>query len=137
MKVCLEQKPEYLDFVIKNLGKSYSAEGKKFIASVDGDKVLAVIMYSRMTDRDCEITIVTDGEKKWCSRSLIRACFEYPFKQLGMARCMVITGAWNEKAISLASSFGFVKEGVLREYFPDSDGILMAMLRHECRWIER
>jgi RimJ/RimL family protein N-acetyltransferase len=50
---------------------------------------------------------------------------------------MVITGAWNEKAISLASSFGFVKEGVLREYFPDSDGILMAMLRHECRWIER
>lgn len=136
MTVRIEQRQEYLDFLNDAFGTHHRMEQVRLLAVLRGAAVAAVLMYSRITRRSCEMTVATDGGRDWATRATLRHVFGFPFQQLGLHRATVVVRKDNEASLSLCRRLGYVPEGCVREAFDDgTDGIVMGMLRRECRWI--
>lgn len=136
MRVSGQQAPRYFDFLNGMLQTDHRPDRSKVIAVERGDDIAAVVLYSRISTRSCEMTIATDGGRDWATRSTLAEIFGYPFLQLRLHRVMVVVAASNAASLSLCKRLGYVVEGCVREAMPgDEDGILMGMLRRECRWI--
>lgn len=94
-----------------------------------------VVIYSRFSDRNCELTIATDGTRRWATRKALKAIFTVPFRQWGLRRVSFIVRADNQASIDLCQRLGAVREGVVRKTFPgDVDGVVLGMLAEECLW---
>lgn len=136
MTVRIEQRQEYMDFLNDAFGTHHVLEQVRLLAVLRGASIAAVLMYSRITRRSCEMTIATDGGRDWASRATLRHVFGFPFQQLGLHRVTVVVRTDNKASLSLCHRLGYVREGCVREAFDDgSDGMVMGMLRRECRWI--
>lgn len=136
MRVRIEQRQEYMDFLNDAFRTYHVLEQVRLLAVLRGASIAAVLMYSRLTRRSCEMTIATDGGRDWASRATLRHVFGFPFQQLGLHRVTVVVRKDNEASLSLCDRLGYAREGCVREAFDDgADGIVMGMLRRECRWI--
>jgi len=77
------------------------------------------------------------GDPGWLTRATLRAFFGYPFHQLGCIRVTATVARANRRALDMNRRLGFVIEGCIRDgYGPGRDGLLLGMLRRDCRWIE-
>lgn len=77
---------------------------------------------------------IEDGAR--LTRTMVRACFDYPFNQLGLERLTGHVEADNEAALRFDRHLGFEEEFVI----PKGNGgdvVQMVMWRDRCRWIER
>lgn len=139
MKVCFEQKPEYFEFASRILDVRYEhGDGCKAMAHLyDNGEIAAVAIFSRFSLHNLEMSIATDGKKQWATRRFLRCAFGYPFIQLKKRRVLGVIEEDNVAAIVLDTKLGYVREGRLRKWFGDKDGILMGMLKEECVWIGR
>lgn len=102
----------------------------------DGDLV-AVVVYDNFSDCDCNMHLASDGSKRWMSKELLLAAFAYPFTQLGLRRLTGLVDARNADALQLNEHLGFVREGLCRHALPDSDLVVLGMLRDECRFVSK
>lgn len=136
MTVCTEQRPEFFRFFHEKSGISHDPNKTQVLASLGGDTIRAVVLYSRIASGACEMSVVSDGSKRWASREFLRIGFAIPFLNYGVNRCGVIVSVDNEPSWKLAMHFGFQLEGVLRQYFDGADAYVMSMLRSECKWIK-
>lgn len=134
--IVTEQHPALLDFACRVLGVQFDPAQSTWIGQVEEGYISAVVVYTRFSRHNCEMSIATDGRKRWASRDFLRACYSYPFQQLGLARITVVVEDDNRRSLRLCRKLGHVEEGLLRGWFGNKDGILMRMLRDECRWIE-
>lgn len=86
------------------------------------------------------ITMHSAGTPGALTRRLIRTVARYVFDELQVHRINGLVRADNQRAIDLNDRLGFVREGVMREYYRDSAGVhdvvMMRMLRAECRWLQ-
>lgn len=99
----------------------------------DGE-IVGALVFNVFTGPDIEVTLV--GDRIW-TRAIIRAASHYVFRQLKCVRLTVTIQAANDWHERIAERLGFVREGVVRDKFGiGQDGILMGMLREECRWID-
>jgi RimJ/RimL family protein N-acetyltransferase len=73
--------------------------------------------------------------KRWLNRAYLRACFAYPFVQLGCRRITGMVAADNEAALRLDFHLGFEYETQLKDALPSGDLLLLVMWREKCRWI--
>jgi len=142
MRICTEQKIEYFIFASQVLGVRYRHEdGARVIANLANDgRILAVAVFNNFTDTNCELSIASDGSRRWNSKSFIRAVFEYAFLQCRLLRVTGVIEADNETALKNSERHGFRREGVLRDWFiaedgTVKDGILFGLLRKECKWL--
>lgn len=101
---------------------------------VDG-KIHAVAMYNCFTDISCNIHVVSDGGKRWASRTFLREAFAYPFVQLGLKRLTALVPAKNTDALTLDLRLGFQVEGRMAEATDNDDLVVLGMLRRNCIWI--
>lgn len=101
--------------------------------------ILGGVVFDQYTETEGQANIVMSGafdSPRWASRATLRQLFIYPFIQLGCRRMTTITRADNERALKLDEGLGFKREGVLRCLYPgDVDGIVLGMLREECKWL--
>jgi uncharacterized protein YeaC (DUF1315 family) len=131
-----EQRQEYLDFLNAAFGTGHRLDAVRLLTVLRGQCIAAVVMYSRMSRRSCEMTIATDGQRDWATRSTLAAIFNYPFQHLRLHRVTVVVRADNAPSLTLCERLGWQREGCVREAFEDGcHGIVMGMLRPECRWI--
>jgi len=75
------------------------------------------------------------GEGNWCSRSLLFATFDYPFRVL---RCRMVIGlvpSGNTAAIRFNERIGFEHVNNLVDAHPDGSLLLMTMRPEQCRWL--
>lgn len=94
-----------------------------------------VVIYSRFGPRNCELTIATDGTRRWASKRSLRAIFHVPFTQWALARVTFVVRADNKTSIDMCERLGAVQEGVIRKAFADDvHGVVLGMLREECSW---
>lgn len=142
MRVIQEQRQEFFDFASRVLGVEYRHEhGDRVIANVCNDgNILAVSVYSHFTATNCEMSIASDGSRRWMSKGFLKVSYLYPFIQCGLLRVTGIVEPDNTEALRLDEHIGMVREGVLRNWFKGKDGtvkdgILMGMTREECKWI--
>lgn len=134
--VTTEQDPAYFRWASDILKVEFvPGTGCKALTNLSADgRVLGVVIYSRFTARNCEMSVASDGSGHWMTREYLRATFGYPFVQCKLQRVMAVVEANNARALALDLRLGFVQEGRLRDWFPDQDGLLLGMLRSECRY---
>lgn len=102
----------------------------------DGELVV-VVLYEGFTAHMCNMHVVSDNRRRWCSRGFLAAAFAYPFLQLGLCRVTALVGSNNAKALGMDIRLGFKPEGVMRGALGDEDLVVMGMLRDECIWLPK
>lgn len=110
-------------------------DGAVGLGVVKNGKLVGGVVFDKYTGRDILMSAAFD-HPGWCTRKTLRRLFAYPFQQLGCVRITTITRADNDKALRIDEGLGFKREGVLRKFFPgDADGIVLSILRDECKWL--
>lgn len=122
-------------WVWRQLGDGPAHPNATAIGVVKGGRLVGGVAFHDWNGPDVRLTIAGTGS--WITRPLLRAVFAYCFVQLGVRRCTVLVKRTNKASRSIARRLGFVEEGTLREAFADGGkGILMGLVRADCRWIE-
>lgn len=106
------------------------------LAVVDGERVLAGVVYSEYRNGiDIRASIASNGPG-WASRGVLRALFDYPFNQLGVVRITCLIADDNVKSQTLCEKLGFVPEGIHHlAWDGKKDVISFGLLRKNCKWI--
>jgi RimJ/RimL family protein N-acetyltransferase len=108
--------------------------------AVNGDVAAGVVYSHYIEHRGRPILLdmsVAASRRDWLSRPILRALFDYPFNQIGVARVQSLMAADNHGAIDFNLRLGFTQEAVLRKaYFDGRDAVLTAMLKEDCTWIK-
>jgi RimJ/RimL family protein N-acetyltransferase len=137
LSLVFEQNPVFSRYAAQKIGVNGFGPHST-IGVFDGDRIVAVIVYSRYDGHQCEISIATESPT-WASRRILAALFSYPFNQLKVKRAGLIIRADNAKSISLATRLGFKRETNeqgLRQYCRDGESAhVFGMLKSECKWI--
>lgn len=105
------------------------------IGLISESEILASVVYNDFYGTGCSIHIAAVPGRRWLTRSLLRAAFEYPFIQLGFQRLTGWVPAKNREALELDYHLGFQYEGTARHMLPDDDVTILGMLKSECRYI--
>jgi len=134
LEIIAAQDPRLLAWAQAQLQASWEPGSVRWLAGVAAEPVF-VVVYSRFSARSCELSIATDGTKRWASRRSLRAIFNVPFNQWALRRVTFVCRADNQPSIDLCARLGAVQEGVVRKSFPgDVDGVVLGMLKEECPW---
>jgi len=131
------------DWVSKEIfGVSGQFEKSKAIGVIDGNKLIAGVVYSNMHTRPdgdpymIEMSVASI-DKRWATRHNLKAFFSYPFIQLRLERVQTHCKADDEGIFMFNHRLGFQQEGYHRQFWPmGGDAISFSMLRHECKWIK-
>lgn len=95
-----------------------------------------VVVFDSFTTTGCWVSVASDGGRHWITREYILRVFAYPFIQLGYPRLNSFVSINNHDAIRFNESFGFTREGLMRQAgHKGEDLIMFGMLRSECRWL--
>ncbi|MGP9790701.1 GNAT family N-acetyltransferase [Roseinatronobacter sp. NSM] len=104
----------------------------------DAGKIRAVVWLNAFYATHASAHIASDRSRAWSTAKVWRVIFAFAFDHLQKTRLTLIIPEWNIKAITLAMKLGFKVEGVARCGANDgSDGIVLGMLSHECRWLPK
>jgi RimJ/RimL family protein N-acetyltransferase len=98
------------------------------LVEYDGKPSGAVIVSDYRPKENIELTVAISGT--WSIRDfrdIIRYCF------VRVRRITMKTRSDNARAIKMLEAFGFKREGVMREWFEDSDAIVFGLLKSEQR----
>lgn len=130
LRLDIEPKEAIADWVKEGFGGHF-LPGYKVIAAFDGERLLGAVVFDAFSDKDCNLHIRVE-DKRCVSRRIIRAIFDYPFRQLGLERVSVQVMASNAKSIEFVQRLGFVYEGAKR--MKAGSQLMFGLLLHECQW---
>lgn len=98
----------------------------------DAGEFVAVTVFSAYTGFNIDMHIAARHGSSWSSRSYFHAVFELPFVLLEVPRVTGLIRGDNFKAQSFASRLGFIREGRMRQAFPDGGDLeLYGLLKKE------
>lgn len=102
--------------------------------SADGRSIIGVVGFDGWNGASVQMHVA--GEGNWCSRSLLLAAFDYPFRvgKVDMVLGMVPSG--NKAALRFNLHIGFKVEHEIVGAHPDGSLIIVSMTRAECRWLK-
>lgn len=99
------------------------------------DGIRAVAIYNGFTDVDCEMHIVSNGNKNFATRGMIFGFFALPFLNCCLARVTTTVAQRNVAVQKMALDLGFKFEGVKVNGYADDNLVVMGMRREDCIWI--
>lgn len=104
----------------------------------DGD-LAAVVVFDRFSATNAEMSLISDGSKRWMHRESLYRIMAYPFIQLKLWRLTAFVGSRNEPAIRACRFLGFdpTPEGILVDAKPAEDVLIFRMFASECKWLPR
>lgn len=134
-KLIFDQKDRVNKWAYQKVGRESPFE-KFYAIGVErrGRLIAGVIFDNFATEVRCSMHCV-GVEKNWCSRALLRACFDYAFN---FAKCKVIVNiveSNNVQSLKFTKHVGFEEVGVIKNGAKDGDLIVLAMQREQCRWL--
>lgn len=136
MQIVTLQDARLLAWANAMLGLNFSPESCRWVAGLADGCVVFVVVYSRFSARNCELTIATDGTRRWATRQSLREIFGLPFLLWGLRRVTFVVRADNVPSLDMLVRLGAKKEGVIEAAFDgDVDGVVFGMLKERCRWI--
>lgn len=117
----------------------WNTETARCVALLDAAYTpIAVAVFDSWTDNGCELSIATDGTKRWATRRFIRAVYSYAFDHCDKQRITMTVSVANLQALKLHQDLGHAMEGVLRDWHGEhQDAIVFSVLRREyvnSRW---
>ena len=132
----ITQKQEYFDFINNILGVRFDPAQSICIASLCNiGEILGVVVFSRFMDHNCELSVAAISPK-FITRKFLHVLFYYAFITAGKRRITAVVEDGNMIALDMDKRLGFVQEGRLKHWYGEKDGIILRMLREECRFLE-
>lgn len=112
-------------------------EGNTGIA-IEKDGVIQVgVMYSDYTGQGGSVLMHSRCDNPRATSKLFYwMIFFYPFVTMNVKRCTLLVNSANHRALHLNDKLGFTRETIIKDYFPDGDGIIYSMYRDECKWLD-
>lgn len=99
----------------------------------DGELVAGIVMdHFNGSNALAHITIAKPGKDTY---DLIRAFFDYAFRQCGLKRVSGFCPSVWEKVLAFDLKLGFEVEHVLKDGYPGGDMVLLVMWREKCKWL--
>jgi L-amino acid N-acyltransferase YncA len=134
--ISIDQKPEYFDFINEILDVKFDPAQSICIASLSDDGgVLGVVMFSRFMEFNCELSVASTSPK-FLTRKFLNVIFHYAFLTAGKHRITAVVEDGNLGALGINKRLGFTEEARLKGWYGEKDGIILRMLRSECRWLK-
>lgn len=135
MKVDTRQDIRYLLAAEEVLAAKFEILPRWLSVVEEDGRLLAVFIFHGASDCDCEISVATFGPRPF-TRAILRELFYYPFETCGFRRVSAKVRETNARSLNCTSRLGFQVEGLLRNQYPDCNGILFGMLKEECKWLK-
>lgn len=130
------QKLEYIDFANRVLDVDFDPAQCAWIAALNEDgTIAAVTVFNFVTTYNCEMSVASDGGRRWASRAFLGTCYRYAFRQLGLVRVTAVVEEDNTTSLTMCRKLGHVEEARLKNWFGTKDGVVMRMLKGECKWL--
>jgi RimJ/RimL family protein N-acetyltransferase len=127
--------PEVLAFIREHM-PFHAVEGMQAIGLKKDGQLIAGVIYEGFTKHNIWMHVAAVPGKRWLNRDYLRACFRYPFAQLGVKKVRGYVAASNAAARKFDEHLGFRQEAVLQDAATDGgDLILYVMDRSECRYV--
>lgn len=133
--ISCEQNASWLAFANEILGVDFTAEQCVWISHIADGKPIAVAVYNRFSKHNCEMSIATDGGRRWATRAFLRTCYLYPFKQMNLRRVSAVVEEKNVRSLNLCRKLGHTEEARLKSWFGEQDGVLFRMMKENCKWL--
>lgn len=127
----------HLAWAGKRVGVDNYPPDTKTLVVEGPDGIRAVAIYNGFTDVDCEMHIVSNGNKNFASRGMIFGFFALPFLNCQLARVTTTVRQRNVDVQKLALNLGFRFEGVKVNGYADDNMVVMGMRREDCIWIKK
>lgn len=135
--ISIQQRPEFFDFINDILNVCFDPKLCVCIASLDkNENILGVVVFDRFTESGCELSVASKSPR-FLNRSLLDVVFHYAFVTAKKNRITSVIECDNIDAIKLNKGLGFIEEGVLKEWYGNKDGIILRMLKSECKWMKK
>lgn len=133
--ICIEQKQEYFDFINKILDVKFDPVLCRCIASLSNSgEILGVVVFDRFSEAGVEMSVASISPR-FLTKNFLNAVFHYAFITCGKRRITAVIEEDNAAALKLDTRLGFVEEAILKHWYKQKDGIILRMLKEECRWI--
>lgn len=133
-----EQRAEYLEFANRVLKVEFRPDPNTtvWITRLNSDgSISAVVVFNDFRTHNCEMSVASDGKSIWATRDFLGVCYRYAFKQMELRRVTAVVQDDNDASLVMCRKLGHVEEGRLKNWFGDHDGVVMRMLREECKWL--
>jgi RimJ/RimL family protein N-acetyltransferase len=136
VQITTAQEPSLLGWASSVLGVTFDPCQSTWISRIKQDgSPAAVVVYTRFSPHNCEMSVATDGKREWASREFLRLVYSYPFQQIGLTRVTVVIEEDNARSLNMCRKLGHVQEGILKHWFGTKSGVLMRMCADECKWL--
>jgi len=111
-------------------------EGMQGIGLKREGELIAGVLYEGFNGQSVWMHVAAMPGKRWMTRDYLRACFQYPFLQLGVESVFGWVTADNEEAQRFDEHLGFTVDAVLKGAGPHGvDVLLYRMRRDQCRFL--
>lgn len=111
-------------------------EGMQCIGLERDGRLVAGVAYEGFSGRNIWMHVAAEPGGRWVTRSYARACFAYPFLQLGVDAVRGYVSESNERAMRFDQHLGFKPEARLVGAAPDGGDVLILVMRREsCRYV--
>jgi RimJ/RimL family protein N-acetyltransferase len=130
-----EAAPSELQF-LRHFAAVELAPDARGMAAVDSKgRIRAMVGYERFTAESCH---VHQAGVTIAARSLVPACFIFPFVGLGLKAIHGSVCSNNARALRMNARLGFRVTGLEKDAFgPGLDRVDMEMRREDCRWLPK
>jgi hypothetical protein len=122
--------------IAKAVPRFYNPKYDQIISqSLDGRLLGGVIYEGKISN--CIFMHQAGFDKRWMMGDMMWAIFDYPFNQL---KVDVVCGTMNSARPELLDfnlRIGFKIECAIKGAYVDGDLLVLAMRKHECRWLKR
>lgn len=98
-----------------------------------GDTLRGVVGYDSFNG--ASVVMHMAGDPGWIDKSVLLACFDYPFNVMGCDQVLAFVPSGNETALSINKRLGFQIVVELEGAHPDGSLFVMRMKRDNCKWL--
>ena len=125
-------------FVFNNVFKKWGPEGRTAIGVVDGDQVLAGMVFEDYSGPGGSITVhVAISHPHVPLRKLLVTCAVYAFNQLAVNKVIGLVPSTNTSALKFDLRVGFKPEAIIPGAFPDGDLVILTLVREDCWYLPK
>lgn len=137
MKKIVTNEPELIGpWVCERAGGEWVSGRGSAIGLVEDGEIIAGVLFEDWNGANILMHVAAKPGRRWLNREFLKACFSYPFNQLGVKRVTGVVPSANKDAMRFDLHLGFSLEATLKEAHPDGDLHILAMRREDCRWLE-
>ena len=124
--------PRVVEWVSGKLAATYNRPTG--IGIEKNGELIAGVVFDEYNRANVNISVASDGSRRWLNRSFLWAVFDYAFKVCKVRRVTALIASDNHQSINFCRAVGFSHEATLKDAHVNGDILIYRMFRDECKW---